>query len=159
MAAMSASKLDFTMVNYLSRDEFPGDSLEHVSADLILGLSEFRERLGAPIVPSPLVAGWYRKDGSKRSRHYAVGRLADGGDFFPRCDIRLAFLVATGCEWFGGIGVYLDTNGPSGRPEPMMHLDCRGKRTIWLRYEGRYIYPLADQDQFNEFWKRLNEVS
>lgn len=157
-SVMPASELDFDQVDHFSRGEFPGDVLEHVEADFILGLSEYRKRLGKQIAPSPVIAGWYRLKGRKGSRHYAVDRLSDAGDIFPQCDIRDALLVAMACDWWGGIGVYLDTTGPSGKPEPMMHLDGRDNRVIWMRYEGRYIYPLRSTAEREEFWKRLSEV-
>lgn len=156
---LSAATLDFAELDHFSRGEFPGDVLERVEDELILSLNEYRGRLGYPVVPSPLVEGWYRAEGSETSRHYAVGRLSDAGDLFPQCDIRRAFLVAQGCEWFGGIGIYLDTNGPDGKPQPMIHLDLRPERIIWMRYEGRYIYPLRSAEEMAEFFKRLDEVS
>ncbi len=153
----AAADLDFSEVNYFSIDEWPGDSLAHIDADLVLALSEYRDRLGHGVVPSPVVDGWYRTDGSKTSRHYAVGRLSDAGDVFPQCDIRKALMVAMGWGW-GGIGVYLDTTGPSGKPEPMLHLDMRQGRVIWMRYNGRYIYPMSSAEAMAEFWQRLSEV-
>lgn len=156
---LSADVLDFAEIDHFSRGEFPDGVLERVEDELILSLNEYRSRLGYPLVPSPLVAGWYREDGSVTSRHYAVDRLSDAGDLFPQCDIRRAFLVAMGCEWFGGIGVYLDTNGPDGEPQPMIHLDLRPGQTIWMRYEGRYIYPLRSDAEQAEFFKLLSEAA
>lgn len=158
-AVMPASDLDFSLVDYFSRGEFPSDVLKHVEADLVLGLSEYRKRLGKQVQPSSVVAGWYRQGGRKGSRHYAIERLSDAGDVFPQCDIRDALLVAMGCDWWGGIGVYLDTNGNDGTPQPMLHLDSREERVIWMRYQGRYIYPLRSESEREEFWKRLSEVS
>jgi len=155
----SAAELDFGSVDHFERHEFPGDVLEHIDGDYVLGLSEYRDRLGHQVVPSPVIEGWYRTEGSEGSRHYAVGRLSDAGDVFPKCDIREAFMVAMGCEWWGGIGVYLDTTGPSGESEPMLHLDQRAGRTIWMRYKGRYIYPMNSAAEMNEFYQRLSEVS
>ncbi len=156
MIVMQASKLDFGLVDHFSASEFPGDALDHVEEDLIFALSEFRERLGAQVIPSPVVAGWYRMSGSPISRHYAVKRLSDAGDVFPQCDIRKALLVAMGCDFFGGIGIYLDTTGPSGKPEAMMHVDLRPGRLVWLRYEGKYIYPLRSAEEMAKFFKLLD---
>ncbi|MCV6590780.1 MAG: hypothetical protein OIF57_17415 [Marinobacterium sp.] len=154
-----AAELNFECVDHFGAHEWPGDALAHVDSELVLALDAFRDRLGHGVVPSPVVGGWYRLDGSKTSRHYAVGRLSDAGDVFPRCDIRKALMVAQGCDWFGGIGVYLDTTGPSGKPEPMLHLDLRPGRVVWLRYEGRYIYPLRSAEELSEFWQQLSEVN
>lgn len=154
----SAASLDWRSIDYFSASEFPIGVLEHLEADYVVELSEYRHRLGHPISPSPLSDGWFRLDGSEISRHYAVGRLSDAGDLFPHCDIRDALMVALGCEWWGGIGVYLDTHGPTGKPQPMLHLDRRAKRVIWMRYEGRYIYPQNSAEERKEFWQRLGEL-
>lgn len=159
----SAVSLDFEIVDHFEACEFPGDSLQFIEAELVLALSEYRERLGYPVVPSPVLAGWYRFGGSVISRHYVgpdsgeVERLSDAGDVFPKVDIRKALLVALGCEWWGGVGVYLDTDGPSGKPEPMLHLDLRPGRRLWMRYKGRYIYPLRSSRELAEFFARLDE--
>ncbi|WP_028302630.1 hypothetical protein [Oceanospirillum beijerinckii] len=159
--ADSAAQMDWKDINWFSPDEFPEGVLEHVEAELVLSLEGYRDLLGYPVIPSPLPGGWFRKDGSPTSRHYAFNRLSDGGGVFPQCDIRHAFLVAMSCVWWGGIGVYLDTTGPSGKPEPMLHLDLRINlpKTVWMRYEGRYIYPVRSTAERNEFWQRLAEVS
>lgn len=160
---MQASLLDFENVDHFGRSEFPADVLEYIESDLVLGLSDYRERLGHAVEPSAVVAGWYRAGGSEKSRHY-IGqgksspvRLSDGGDVFPQCDIRDAFLVAMGCDWWGGIGVYFDTNGNDGKPQPMLHLDLRPGRVVWMRHEVRYIYPLRSESERKEFWKLLGE--
>lgn len=153
-----AGLLDWDHLDHFSPDEFPDGVLENIEADLVISLEGYRDVLGFPVIPSPVVAGWFRKDGSATSRHYAFNRLSDGGDVFPQCDIRQAFLVALNCQWWGGIGIYLDTTGPSGQPEPMLHLDLRPGRTIWMRYEGRYIYPARSGAERNEFWRRLGDL-
>lgn len=156
-----AALLNWDDLDWFSPDEFPPGVLEHVEADLVLALEGYRDFLGYPVIPSTNPKGWFRKDGDSGSRHYAFNRLSDGGDVFPQCDIRHAFLVAMSCVWWGGIGIYLDTDGPSGKPEPMLHLDLRINmpKTVWMRYEGRYIYPARSTAERNEFWQRLAEVS
>ncbi len=159
---MQAIDLDFAQVPHFSAREFPtlatADGahpvLEFVDAELIRALSRFRQALGAPVTPSPVAAGWIREGGSHGSRHY-IGpirrdedgrpmstRLSTAGDVFPAGDIRTAWLVALGMPEFGGIGVYVDTRGPSGTPQPMLHLDLRpGPRALWLRDARGYHYP------------------
>lgn len=153
-----AGLLDFNELEHFTPDEFPAGALDNIEAELVLGLEGYRDLLGHPVVPSPVAGGWFRWDGSTTSRHYAIGRLSDAGDVFPQCDIRDAFLVAMGCPWWGGIGVYLDTTGPSGKPEPMLHLDLRAKRTIWMRHEGRYLYPMNSAKDRAEFWHLLGAL-
>lgn len=154
-----ADAMDWRGVRYFTKNEFPEGVLKHLEAEFILSLEGYRDRLGDVILPSPIKSAWYRTKGSMTSRHYAVDRLSDAGDIFPQCDIRKALMVAMACKWWGGIGVYLDTTGPSGRPEPMLHLDMRLERKLWMRYSGRYIYPMNSQEELNEFFKRLGEMS
>lgn len=176
---MRAADLDFNTIGNFSSGEFPSIStsggprsvLEFVDADLIRALDRFRSALGHGVSPSPVTAGWVREGGSEGSQHYTgpirvdvdghsqVTRLSAAGDVFPHCDIRQAFLTALGMPEFGGIGVYLDTNGPKGTPQPMMHLDLRqGRRQIWMRYEGRYIYPERGGSEMGFFFRKLAEV-
>lgn len=157
-----ATDLDFAQdVGHFAPGEFPGDALSHIDAELILVLDELRDMLGAPTLPSPVLAGWYRTSGSTGSRHYALGRLSDAGDVFPDCNIVHALLTAMRQRKWGGIGVYLDTTGPNGNPWPMLHLDLRpGEQVLWMRLPGnRYIYPQSSTAARQEFIQRLAEVA
>lgn len=176
---MRASDLDFSKIRHFGEHEFPSINtaagarsvLEFTDAEVIRAIDRFRNRLGAGVSPSPLAAGWVREEGSTGSRHY-IGpiklygngepqsvRLSTAGDIFPYCDIREALLVALGMPEFGGIGVYLDTRGLRGTPQPMMHLDLRdGPRQVWMRYEGEYIYPGRGQHEMDFFFRKLAEV-
>lgn len=159
---MKAADLDFTRdVTHFAPSEFPGDALNHVDADLVLGLDELRDMLDSPILPSPVLAGWYRTSGSQNSEHYAVGRLSRAGDVFPDSNIVHALLTAMRQRAWGGIGVYLDTTGPNGQPWPMLHLDLRrGEQVLWMRLPGdRYIYPQSSAGARREFAQRLAEVA
>jgi hypothetical protein len=155
---MRASELDFTSLAHFAPSEFPEGVLEHVDARLIQRLDEFRDRLGQPIYPSPLAAGWYRTTGSTGSRHYAVGRISDAGDIFPRGNAVNAVLVALRQRCWGGIGIYFDTHGPDGTPWPMLHLDLRpGQQVLWMRQAGRYVYPMTSTGARQEFMAALEQ--
>lgn len=176
---MQAIDLDFAQVPHFSAGEFPtlatADGphpvLEFVDAELIRALSRFRARLGAPVTPSPVAAGWIREGGSHGSQHY-IGpirrdedgrpmstRLSTAGDVFPAGDIRTAWLTAVGLGVFGGIGVYVDTRGPSGAPQPMLHLDLRGgPQTLWLRDAGGYHYPARGGAALDHFFATLTRA-
>lgn len=174
---MRASDLDFSRVDNFSEGEFPtmevdGDEvsvLHFLDAEVVHNLDKFRRLLGQPVSPNPVDEGWVREGGSEGSRHY-IGqirkedgdlqpkRLSTAGDVFPDCDARLAFLTALGMSEFGGIGIYLDTNGPKGTPQPMLHLDLRSERTVWMRYDGEYIYPGNSQEQMDRFFRHLGEM-
>jgi len=133
--------------DHFSPSEFPEGALDHMWPGFVERLVFFREELGrlqpgAYIIPSPLPAAWFRMDGSERSRHYAVGRKSDAGDFFPHgCNIRLAYMLAV--SMFGGVGFYLDTNQGI-----MFHCDLRPEQVLWCRHRGRYIYAHIDPNMF-----------
>lgn len=172
---MKASDIDFSQLRYFSDGEFPNirtdlgtySVLNFLDASIIRQLNRFRDRLGKPVVPSPVAGAWIREGGSQGSQHY-VGpiRLDDDGephsqrlgvaaDFFPLCDIREAFMVALSMPEFGGIGVYLDTHR-NGRAAPMMHLDLRtGTRQIWLRDGDGMLYPGRGDAEMKRFFKKL----
>lgn len=155
---MRASELDFSTLEHFTPGEFPAGALEHAEAELIQRLDEFRDRLGQPIYPSPLPAGWFRTSGSTGSRHYAVGRLSDAADIFPEANVIDALLVALRQRCWGGIGVYFDTHGPDGSRWPMMHLDLRpGDQVLWMRVDGEYIYPLSSSAARQTFMKFLEQ--
>lgn len=48
---------------------------------------------------------------------------------------------------FGGIGLYLDTQ-LGDKEMPMIHLDMRGERVMWVRYKGIYYYYNNDPIEF-----------
>lgn len=176
---MKAADLDFNKISHFKTGEFPviktgagvRSVLEFTDANTLRAINKFREKLGHGVSPSPLTAGWVREGGSQTSQHY-IGpihldedgepqsqRLSTAGDLFPYCDIRQAFMVALGIPELGGIGIYLDTKGLKGTPQPMVHLDTRpGRRQIWMRYEGRYIYPERGGAEMDEFYRRLGEL-
>lgn len=170
---MKATDLDFSTLRYFAAHEFPSDVLDYMDARLIKKLDEFRAALGYGLVPSPLRAGWVRESGSTGSQHYigAVRTNADGhkesarlstaGDLFPvqSCDIRHALMTALRMG-FGGIGVYLDTRGPLGTPQYMIHVDIReGAPQLWMRDDGKYIYPYRGDAEMDLFYKKLSGVT
>jgi len=133
---------------HFSPSEFPDGALDHMCPRFAEKLIFFREELGrmqpgAYIIPSYLSGAWFRKDdAAKNSRHYAVGRLSDAGDFFPHgCDIRRAYMLAV--SMFGGVGFYLDTN-----QGVMLHCDLRTDQVLWCRHRGRYVYAHIKPNMF-----------
>jgi len=137
--AMRASELSFKR-DYPSFPEFAQYELplHLVNAEVVSVLQRLRDMSGIPITPSPVPEGWARTSGSVGSRHYAVGRLSDAGDVFPaRGRLLECWIRAQQIQEIGGLGLYIDTNGPDGLPWPMMHLDLRqtATRTFWIRTE------------------------
>jgi hypothetical protein len=163
---VNAENMDWSKINYFTPKEFLQGSLKYLDPKLIVELDSFRHALGQRVHPSPAFGGLYRLDGSVTSRHYAVNRLSDAADIFPEGDVLKAFQVAKEGPW-GGIGIYLDTRGPNGKPWPMLHLDLRpGTRILWARIKEdkngklveRYIYPHRSSAEKNEFNSLLNKL-
>lgn len=156
---MNATSLDFK-TDYPSFPEFAkyGIPLELVDADFILFLQEIRNNSGVPIQPSPVRGGWARTDGSTTSRHYAVGRLSDAGDLFPARG-RFVELFHNILKYHrtGGVGIYADTNGPDGKPWPMLHLDMRSGRVIWGR-DKVYCTQGVDNKGFNRILRNIIDL-
>jgi hypothetical protein len=141
-------------LDHFSESEFPAGVTEKVSPAFLCSLDKFRKKLGFPVTPSPLEAGWFRTDGSTTSRHF-IGkdgelRKADAGDMFTDCDIFYAMVIAVQCG-FTGIGLYVDTT-LGGKKRYMLHLDKRpGELVIWVRESGIYttIHPRPNADVFD----------
>lgn len=134
-----------------------GIDLNRVEPALIEALIDIRTMSGIPITPSPVIAGWYRNDGSKTSRHYAVGRKSDAGDIFPTRSRALdLWLVILSHPRINGIGLYTDTKGIDGKPQIMIHIDTRpGKRVMWIRDKGVYFNEISDK---KGFWNAFQNV-
>lgn len=163
MNALDLFKRNDGALDHFSATEWPDHqtTLTYMDFSLILALDAFRrEFCNVPLTPSPVIAGWYRLDGSKTSQHYAVGRLSLAGDLFPKYDARRVFLLAMTCGLFTGIGFYNDTNGPDGNPQYMIHVDKRtkGGRIVWARDNGDYVYPANGGEQERRFWEVLNNA-
>lgn len=120
-----------------------GIDLSRVDARVVQALQVWRDLCGKPIALTPVPEGIFRTEGSPTSQHFAVGRLSTALDVFP-ADPREAYLHALDVEAFRGIGLYLDT-----RPSQMMHVDVRsGKRILWVRDKGTYVYMHKEPERF-----------
>ncbi len=163
MANYPASDLDWNSIDNFSESEFIGVDLTELDEKVILSIVDFRARLGKSVYPSPVDGAFVRTEGSLTSRHYAVNRLSDAGDFFPKGHITEAFLtaIATG---YGGIGLYLDTNYRDV-PWPMIHLDNRKGQVFWIceKIDGVNVYttfyPHKDPKVLRAILKKLSEVT
>jgi len=156
---MKASELE--PQTYHSFPEFAeyGIPLELMNAALLITLQDIRNKIGIPIIPSPVHDGWARTDGSRTSRHYAVGRLSDAGDIFAAKGQCLELWIRLqAVQNIGAVGLYIDTHGPDGSLWPMIHLDLRSARqkVLWVRSGGEYFY--LPQDQI-DFWRVVSRVA
>lgn len=153
---MQAADLSYR-VDYPHFPELRKIDLREVDASLVSTLEDFRSTTGIPMIPSPLQGGWWRITGSETSRHYAKGRLSDAGDLFPKRGMALnAWMSALQYPAFGGVGIYVDTTGPDGKPWPMLHVDLRprepGMKILWVR-DGEYYYSYQ-----KKFWDIINKI-
>jgi hypothetical protein len=128
---------------YKNFQEIPEEALHHMDGDFLRKLQGFRSTTGIPLIVSPSPGAIFRTDHkSETSRHYAVGRLADAIDVFPRQGEGMrVFLYAIQFPSFGGVGVYTDTQ-LNDKPRMMVHLDARpikyGSKAVWVRHNGVY---------------------
>jgi truncated hemoglobin YjbI len=152
--------IDWTEIKYFKPSEFPEDPDTYADPALILLLDNFREIYKHPLTPSPAKGALARLDGAPTSRHYAVGRLSDAVDVFPKGDVSEAWLLAVEMEeWWGGIGLY-----PFTHPGPMLHLDLRpllnGRKTLWARdKDGAYVYPNSGPEARRRFIELLSLIA
>ena len=123
-------------VNNFSPDEFPKHALDRTQAVVLTKLQNLRHIWDNPIHPSRHSDGWARFEGSENSRHYAVNRLSDAGDFFPEGNVFEFWLLMQQTKW-GGIGIYFDTRRGRLQPGPMIHGDLREERILWCRINGK----------------------
>lgn len=147
----------FNKLKYFNEKEFPKGVIHLMDPGILMALDELREKSGVSIYPSIDPEGWARKNGSKTSRHYAVGRLSDACDIFPKKDAYHVFTVAQSMK-FGGIGIYFDTKKTYRQPGPMLHIDLRPVRVVWARDDrGMYIYPARSNSEHKRFDDAINK--
>lgn len=146
---------------FFSRREFPpGRLFDDTDPEHFATVIRWREACGVPLNPSPWVSddgrssGCCRFKGSPTSQHYARGRLAQAGDYFPaHARAMTAWLHAI--RFFGGVGLYLDTQY-NGRPRRMVHVDSRTGRPLWwVRKDRVYVYESVEPARF---WKLIEEA-
>jgi len=151
--------INWNYVYKLSADEFSEDPDKLAEPRLIYSLGDLRRLLGAKMRPSPVPGGLARNYGSKKSQHYVVDRFSTASDQFIEgvpFDIYSKILYS---NLFTGIGIYLDTTGPDGKPWIMFHLDIRKRNFpfIWIvqKIDGvnKYRYPQAQP----EYWSLFND--
>ena len=132
--------------------------LSLTDAEVILTLQRLRNVSRVPMTPSPLQGAWSRTTGSKTSRHYAIGRLADAGDFFPRRGRALyVWTVMQQLPEINGIGLYSDKKGPDGKPQIMIHMDLRTPTRIFWVTDKNGNYWSLHKNQV-PFWKTFKTL-
>lgn len=152
---MKASNLKWAAIENFAPEEWPAGVLDDMSSDVIFALEHMREESGVRMRPSPVYGAHVREQG--RSRHSTQGgaRLSDATDVFVPsgwADALAAWQAAQRCESIGGIGIYV--NRRWGEPMPMLHIDCRSDRLLWVcrtrpnAGTDEYIYLHNDPELF-----------
>lgn len=136
---MESMKKVIGQMDNFSPNEFPKYALDNTQAAVLTKLQNLRHIWDKSIYPSRHPDGWARFEGSENSRHYAVNRKSDAGDFFPEGNVFEFWLLMQQMKW-GGIGFYFDTRRDNLQPGPMIHGDLREERILWFRINGTYYY-------------------
>lgn len=145
------SEIDWAQTKYFAPHEWPAGVLPQMNPELLHEVFELRSRVSSAgaMTPSPLHDAHVRATGSSRHSTNNGQRLSDATDLF------VASWTGLWEVWreaqrlgFGGIGVYADTR-IAGKPRPMVHLDMRPERVLWLRHSGaQYVYYNSDPIAF-----------
>ena len=158
--------IDWHQIKYFTPSEFSEDPDKYLLPKFIYALDTYRGKLGNnQILPSPVSGALARISGSHNSRHYIGSsftnpeRKSTAVDIFCEGIPFENYQILLASRLFKGIGVYLDTIGPDGKPWVMFHIDQRAKGysdqfpMIWvvekIDHINKYRYP---QKQFR-FWK------
>jgi hypothetical protein len=101
--------------------------------------------------PSKLYDAHVRTEGNSAHSTQGGTRLAYGTDMHTKTYTNLmkVFSSLVANPEVGGIGLYFDTNSP------MVHMDTRPQRLVWLRINGEYIYEVNNPVLF---WTKLGEA-
>ena len=149
---------NWSLTNRFKRSEWPGDAGDML--DPLLLHAVFRLRSKVPywcyMTPSPLYEGHIRHKGSSSRHSTEKGtRRSDATDLFLP-SWKAAFVIWQEAQQtgFGGIGLYTDTV-LGGVAMPMMHLDMRSDRLMWVRNaDDGYVYFVNDPQLFLEILAR-----
>jgi hypothetical protein len=176
---MKAANLNFSKLRSFSAAEWPcgiwnekeemisADSvLEEMDALIVLLLNRLRNSLPASyaIYPSPVPRAHVRYENG-RGRHYLCRgkRRSDATDFFMSwAHVWLAWQEAQRILEIGGIGLYLDTEY-DGRITPMLHIDAREKRLLWVSVVEKrkriYVFHESEPVRFHQIIAKYGRVS
>ena len=142
---------DWSLTSKFSSSEWPSRVAEALDPKLMHEL--FRLRGAVPdscyMVPSPLFAAHIRNEGNSRHSTKKGTRQSDATDLFMG-SWKAAFTIwGKAIEMnFGGIGLYTDTQ-LGGKRRPMIHLDMRDDRLMWVRDAVHgYVYYKNDPFTF-----------
>lgn len=166
--------IDWSKVYKLKPQEFSEDPDEYADPILIHNLGVIRRYTNEKMLPSPVFGALARFKGSDTSQHF-VGpkdnliRKSTASDVFCEGSPFANYSVILASGLFNGIGVYLDTKGPDGKPWVMFHLDIRKHGfndltpLIWIvekvfdpiknKKVDKYRYPQV----LTKYWELFND--
>jgi len=142
-----ATQLDWTTIKHFAPSEWPDGVLKHMDASIIEAINQVRRAVPTThaLIPSPVPRGHVRHEESD-SRHATNNgkRLSDATDLFCRWrHLWALWQAATHVPSVGGLGVYTDmTYGGEFRSMPMLHIDCRPDRLLWVAWRDNSDDPL-----------------
>lgn len=143
------SKINWGLTKNFKAKEWPGRVTRKMDANLFHELFKLRSNVPSwcGMTPSPIIEAHVRQEGTSRHSTENGMRLSDATDLFVSWKALWPIFKMAQQLSFGGIGLYLDTQ-LGGKEMPMIHLDMRDNRLVWVRYNGVYYYYDNDPIEF-----------
>jgi len=156
--------IDWTKVPNFKSEHFSESPDMFADPDLIYALQAFRTKVRRSIFPSPVAGALARFAGGTETQHY-VGdalhpiRKSTAVDIFVEgIPIANLFCLLSIIE-IKGVGIYLHTSGPDGKPWIMFHIDIRPDPLVWIcekvwkppekKLVSIYRYPQTSPQHWN----------
>jgi len=138
---------DWSLTSRFSPNEWPSGVAEALDLRLMHELFRLRESVPSShfMTPSPIFGAHIRNEGNSRHSTKMGTRQSDATDLFmPNWKVAFAIWNRAIQMNFGGIGLYTDTQ-LGGKKMPMIHLDMRDDRLMWVR-DAVYGYVYFQND-------------
>ena len=154
---MKASEANWGSIQFFDPSEFPQGTLEHMDFRVIEVLNRLRIAVGGSLFPSPVFGAHVRHQGNSRHSTQEMSRLVDATDFFVSQGLaQRAYREALKIPEIGGLGVYTDMMF-RGQQWPMMHIDLRPERMLWVGV-GRPLTYIYEHRNWERYYKKLAEA-
>jgi len=156
-------KINWKDITRFAPSEFPEDPDKYAEPELIYRANFYRIKSNRIIKPSPVSGALARFDGGDSEHVVKDNKKSSALDIFQEGIPIENFTLLFSLRLFNGVGIYLDTAGPDGRPWIMFHIDLRhvgydyGIPLIWIAVkrhgETKYRYPQYE----SKYWKLLQD--
>jgi len=156
--------IDWAKVPNFKSEHFPESPDMFAEPDLIYALQAFRTKVRRSIFPSPVAGALARFAGGTETQHY-VGdalkpiRKSTAVDIFVEGIPISNLFCLLSIPNIKGIGIYLHTTGPDGKPWIMFHIDIRSTPLVWIcekvwkppekKLVSIYRYPQTSPQHWN----------